>query len=66
MSDKKRTQKSTKGGKYNGDMIPYAIRLPDSLLSAAKERAGLIPLSRAIRRLVELWVEGKINLEDYD
>jgi len=47
-------------------MMPYSIRLPADLIKQAKDRAGLIPLARIIRRLIELWIDGKIKLEDYE
>jgi len=65
-NDKSTDKKAKKGGKHNGDMIPYSVRLPENLIEQAKARAGLIPLSRVIRRLIELFVSGRINLEDYD
>ncbi len=47
-------------------MIPYAIRMPAHLIEQAKEQAGMIPLTRIIRRLVELWAAGKIDLKDFE
>ena len=65
MNDNMQSNKQGKG-KYNGDMMPYSIRLPASLLEDAKARAGMIPLARVFRRLIELWVAGKIQLEDFE
>lgn len=43
-------------------MEPHLIRFQPSLWAQAKQKAGLTPLSAIIRRLVELWVNGKIDL----
>lgn len=64
-NEKSSTQKPKKG-RYNGDMIPYAIRMPAELIEQAKGQAGMIPLTRIIRRLVELWAAGKIDLKDFE
>lgn len=45
------------------EMVPYTFKLPNDLLSRAKEKAGLIPLSAIIRRLLELWLSGKVQID---
>jgi len=42
------------------------LRVSLDLLEEAKEKAkeAEIPLSRVLRRLLELWVEGKTKLQD--
>jgi hypothetical protein len=60
------SKSKSKKGRYNGEMIPYAVRLPSSLLEQAKERAGMIPFSRIIRALILMWLEGKISKEDIE
>ena len=44
-------------------MKPRGIKFPDRLWQAAKEKAGIIPMSVILRRLLEKWVEGKISLD---
>jgi hypothetical protein len=38
------------------------MRFPDSLWEQAKAKAGLTPLSAIVRKLVELWLAGKIDI----
>lgn len=44
-------------------MESFNLRMPPSLLSRAKDRAGLIPLSAVIRTLLEMWLRGEIELK---
>jgi hypothetical protein len=44
-------------------MKSFTMRMPPSLIEAAQERAGLIPLSVVIRTLVEMWLRGEIDLK---
>ncbi len=38
-------------------------RLPSSLLERAREKAGKIPLSRIVRRLLEMWLSGETEIK---
>ena len=48
------------------DKKPYdkrlIFRLPSTLFEAAKAKAGITPLSAIVRRLIEKWVKGEIDL----
>jgi hypothetical protein len=66
MSDNKTTKKPQKGGKYNGNMKVYTLRLPPSLLDAAKEQAGMVELPRIIRALIRMWIAGEIDRDDLE
>ncbi len=55
-------QNKTKGEK----MILKSFYIEPSAWKGAKRKAGMIPLAAVIRRLVALWLEGRINLEDYE
>jgi hypothetical protein len=43
-------------------MRSHQIMFPDSLWEQAKRKAGLTSLSAIVRKLVELWLAGKIDL----
>lgn len=43
-------------------MKKYNVNFPQSIWEAAKTKAGLTPLSAIIRRLVEMWLDGKIDI----
>jgi len=43
-------------------MKPRMVRMTDSTWSAAKEKAGITPLSAIIRKLVQLWLAGEIEV----
>jgi hypothetical protein len=43
-------------------MKPRMIRMADSTWDAAKEKAGITPLSAIIRRLVKMWLAGEIEV----
>jgi hypothetical protein len=45
-------------------MKPRMIRMADSTWDAAKEKAGITPLSAIIRRLVKMWLAGEIEVEN--
>lgn len=50
-------------------MIPYAVRMPTSLIEEAKNRAGMIPFNRIIRALIRMWLAGEVTdeqLKKYD
>jgi hypothetical protein len=60
--------KSTNGGatmaKNKGDkMIPYTFRLPTDLLEQLQDKAGLVPVSVVIRKLIEKFIKGEIKLD---
>lgn len=58
-------QKSSR--KEQGKMSKiFTLRVDPDMLDAAKEKASFIGLPKIMRRLLELWLEGKIRLEDYD
>lgn len=44
-------------------MKPHSFKMPDSLVARAKDKAGMIPLSRIVRRLIEKWLNGEIKLD---
>lgn len=44
-------------------MKKYNINFPPSLWDAAKKKAGSMPLSAVIRRLLEKWVKGEISID---
>lgn len=44
-------------------MERYTFRLPPSLLDIARQKAGLIPLSKIIRVLIEKWLSGEIVID---
>ena len=43
-------------------MERYSFRLPVSLLKQLKEQAGLVPVSVVIRRLIEKYINGEIDI----
>ncbi len=49
--------------KETENMIPFTFRLPKDLLEQLKVRAGSIPISVVIRRLIERYVKGEIGLD---
>lgn len=44
-------------------MKPHSFKMSDSLVQRAKEKAGMIPLSAIVRRLIEKWLDGEIKLD---
>jgi hypothetical protein len=44
-------------------MMQFAGRAPKELLMKAREKAGFIPLSVILRKLLEKWVNGEIVLD---
>lgn len=44
-------------------MKKYNINFPSSLWNDAKKKAGIIPLSVVIRQLVQMWVNGDIEIK---
>jgi|GEM_PF-3762241 len=43
-------------------MATYTFRLPSTLLTQAKRKAGLVPLGKVVRLLVVKWLKGEIEL----
>lgn len=43
-------------------MTSFTFRLDDNLMAQLKVKAGLIPIAKILRRLIELYLEGKIEL----
>jgi len=41
----------------------YTFKAPSDLLARVKDKAGLIPVSAIIRRLLEKWLAGEVNLD---
>jgi hypothetical protein len=50
-------------GNGGNRMRSHQIRFPDTLWERFKAKAGLTPASAIIRRLVEMWLDGKIKLD---
>ena len=44
-------------------MSSFTIRASKSLITQAKEKAGYIPLSVILRKLLEKWINGDIELD---
>jgi len=44
------------------NLIPVSLKLPKELVEQVKKKADLIPLAAIIRRLLEKWVAGEIEL----
>lgn len=44
-------------------MKQFAGRAPESLLKKVAEKAGYVPLSVILRKLLEKWVAGEIELD---
>lgn len=47
----------------NEKMKSYTFRLPPSLLNEALQKAGMIPFSKIVRRLIEKWLKGEISID---
>lgn len=47
-------------------MVNRSLSIELSLWKQAQRKAGLLPISAVIRRLLQLWIAGKIRLEDYN
>lgn len=51
-------------GKIEGEkMEQYSVRMTPSLWDTAMQKAGMIPLSAIIRKLLKLWIDGKIDID---
>lgn len=44
-------------------MMSFTFRLPKDLLKQLKERAGSIPISVVIRRLIEKYIKGEVGID---
>jgi hypothetical protein len=44
-------------------MIQRSISVEPDFWIQCKEKAGLTPISAIVRRLLELWLEGKIKID---
>lgn len=44
-------------------MVQRSISIEPEFWEQCKQKAGLKPISAVVRRLLELWLEGKINIE---
>ncbi len=45
---------------------PHSYRIPDSLYERLKEKVGYISIPVVIRRLIERYVKGEIELDEKD
>lgn len=52
------------GGKEK--MVQRSISIELSLWNDARRKAGIRPLSAIIRKLIRLWMSGKIELDNYE
>ena len=52
------------GGKEK--MVQRSISIELSLWNDARRKADLKSLSAIVRKLIKLWIAGKINLDDYE
>jgi predicted CopG family antitoxin len=55
--------KEFKGNRSQEPMIIRTLSIPRDLWEEAKEKAGLMSLSAVIRRLLEKWIRGEIDLD---
>lgn len=46
-------------------MVQKAIYFEPDIWDQARRKAGLTPLAAIVRKLVQLWLQGKINLDNY-
>lgn len=44
-------------------MMSFTFRLPRDLFQGLKDRAGSIPLSIVIRRLIEKYIKGEVGID---
>ncbi|GIK43879.1 MAG: hypothetical protein BroJett011_77120 [Chloroflexota bacterium] len=44
-------------------MVQRSISIEPNFWERCKEKAGLTPISAIVRRLLELWLEGKIKID---
>lgn len=44
-------------------MISFGVRIEKEVLEQAKKKAGLVPLSAIIRRLIEMWLRDEIKVD---
>lgn len=44
-------------------MKSFTVRFPESLRRKAEDKAGMIPFSKILRKLVEMWVRGDIDID---
>jgi len=49
--------------KEGNNMSSFTIRAPKTLLQQAREKAGYVPLSVILRKLLEKWITGEIELD---
>ena len=56
------SQDSRKGGKKE-PMVTRNITVPLDFWEACKQKAGMRPLSAVIRKLLKMWLEGKIEID---
>lgn len=43
-------------------MSSFTMRVPKETINQAKDKAGYIPLSVILRKLLEKWIKGEIEL----
>lgn len=44
-------------------MLSFTFRLPQTLIEQLKEKAGLVPVSVVLRRLIEKFIKGEVGLD---
>lgn len=47
-------------------MVQRAIYFEPDMWKQARRKAGLTPLAAIVRKLLKLWLQGKINLDNYE
>jgi hypothetical protein len=62
MSSQDNDQKSDER-RGKSKMVQRSISIEPEFWEQCKQKAGLKPISAVVRRLLELWLEGKINIE---
>lgn len=65
MNAKHSTQKTDDGGKSK--MVQRSVQVEEDLWNNARRRTiGATSISEVVRKLLRLWLDGKINLDDYE
>jgi hypothetical protein len=53
----------SKNQRIKEKMQSFTFRLPPSLIEQLRDKAGSIPLSVVIRRLIEKYIKGEVGLD---
>lgn len=51
------------GKRKDEKMLTYTFRVPADLIEKLKEKAGYMPVSVIIRRLIEKYINGEVGLD---